>query len=248
MTYLRPASTETNRIVSAYNKTNVDYENTKDILFMFESIPITLWIIVLACFIVFVTVLKFGHRLSDRDSKSHYLWLTVCTFLDQDNFPNDQKYVSVLSVFMSIGIFFAINYLTSCATTDLVVISSPISIKDYDDVINRNIKVMCQINHAPCEKLLQSENDSREKMLMKNYFPLPTPFMESFQYINNQSAVLFGGKSSSETLSYFFLIKYRANENIRILISFDPGSKSHTEFFFMNKHMDKNIAKLIHRA
>lgn len=129
-------------ILSFYNTTDAVNGRVNDILFMFDSIPIGLWIGLLCSFITFISVLRFGHRLLDRRSRSDATWITTCSFLDQDNFPTHRRYILILSCFMSIGVFFAVNYLTNCVHTDLVVIEQPIVIKSYDDIISRNITGM----------------------------------------------------------------------------------------------------------
>lgn len=115
----------------------------KDILFMFNTIPIGLWICLLCSFLTFISVLRFGHRLLDRRSRSDATWITTCAFLDQDNFPTHRHYILLLSCFMSIGVFFAVNFLTNSVGTDLIVIEQPITVKSYDDIISRNITSMC---------------------------------------------------------------------------------------------------------
>lgn len=134
-------------ILSIYNKTDENSGRTTDILYMFNTIPIVLWICLLCSYLTFIAVLRLGHRLIDRRSRSDATWITTCAFLDQDNFPINRKYLLILSLFMSTGIFFAVSFLTNSVSTDLVVMETPIVIQSYDDILERNITGEYQYIH-----------------------------------------------------------------------------------------------------
>lgn len=77
--------------------------DSKDIMYMFSTVPLMLWLQVLLSYIAFIAVLWFGHRLFDRDKRSDSIWITTIAFLGQDNFPENRKYVSLLSLIMCTG-------------------------------------------------------------------------------------------------------------------------------------------------
>lgn len=137
--YMRPGAEDIMHIFSCYNKTSADEGRIKDILFLFDTVPIGLWICLFCSFLTFIAVFRFGYRLIDRKSKSDATWITTSAFLDQDNFPTNRRYMMIISLFMSVGLFFAMNYLTNSVGTDLVVIPSPTVVRTYDDILSRNI-------------------------------------------------------------------------------------------------------------
>lgn len=101
--YSLPISEDTMTILSFYNKTSINYMDSKDIMYMFSTVPPMLWLEVLLSYIAFIAVLWFGHRLLDRDKRSDSIWMTTIAFLGQDNFPENRKYISLLSLIMCTG-------------------------------------------------------------------------------------------------------------------------------------------------
>lgn len=119
--------------------------DTRDILFMFETVPTNLWIGLLISFITFILILRTGNRLlRDRDQnlKSNPIWTTTSAFLSQNDFPISHHHVNLLSFIMSIGVFFAVAYLTNSVSTDLVVLEDPVTIETYDDILDRGISIL----------------------------------------------------------------------------------------------------------
>ena len=137
--YSTPSFEKSGKILSLYNKSISDGSHGNDILFMFHTIPVALWFAL--SFLSFVFVLELGRCLIDRKSKSGSLWITTCAFLDQDNFPTKRAYIVLLSLTMSIGIFFSFAFLRNSVSTDLVVLERPL-IKDYSDIINHGVSVI----------------------------------------------------------------------------------------------------------
>lgn len=77
--------------------------DSKDIMYMFSTVPPVLWLQVLLSYIAFIAILWFGHRLLDKHKRSDSIWMVTIAFLGQDNFPEDRKYVSLLSLIMCTG-------------------------------------------------------------------------------------------------------------------------------------------------
>lgn len=139
--YSKPTSETTMTILSFYNLTNVDDAKEQDITFMFSTVPPILWLGVFLSYLTFIAVFKFGHWLLDSERRSDSIWTITCAFLNEDSFPENHKYIALLSVVMATGVFFSMNFLGSLTTTDLVSIDSPILIKSYQNIIDRGISV-----------------------------------------------------------------------------------------------------------
>lgn len=215
---------------------------------MFEPISITLWLLLLISFVKTIGVLRFGRRLIDRKSKYYYVWLTFSSFLRQGNIPCDRKYKLILSITVSIAIFFATCYLTNSVKTDLVVVLSPITINDYDDIIARNVTVVQNSKTPEYEKLMGSPENSKERIMMRNFFDVPfnTPSGPWYDWMLEQKAIIIAPKENAEVYSYPFLDKYGSrNPESRLLLSTDSGAKSYIASSYMRKDCDKTIQKLI---
>lgn len=139
--YTKPLSETTMTILSFYNLTNADAAEEQDIAFMFSTIPPMLWLWIFLSYLTFIAVFKLGHWLLDCERRSDSIWTITCAFLNEDNFPENHKYIALLSVVMATGLFFAMNFLGSLTTTDLVSVDSPILVKSYQDIIDREISV-----------------------------------------------------------------------------------------------------------
>ena len=162
--YTRPVVEDRMEIFSMYNMTKDDPNNVTDILFMFSTIPILLWVFLAISFVLFMFVLDLGFyflRKSENGKmlfirrsrlkrnrteisrsvfgvrrSSDSLWISICAFLHQKDFPSNGTYVVVLSLFTIIGLFCAVAFLTNSVSTDLVVVSEPVTIQCYDDILS----------------------------------------------------------------------------------------------------------------
>lgn len=133
--YSTPLYEDAMFFLSCYNVSSNEVYG--DVISMFQQIPLGLWIGYLASFFIFVTVSYLGSLVLKQAYSS--LWMTVCAFLDQDNFPSTTKFVSVLSFVVMVAMFFLMSYSTNSIGTDLVTTDTPIAIKTYDDIINRKV-------------------------------------------------------------------------------------------------------------
>ena len=122
-------------IYSSYNISTKELYG--DVLSMFSGVPKELWIGVAVCFLTFVCLSAAGARALNQKYSS--LWMTICAFLDQDNYPLDSTFVSALSTVVMIGMFFIYAFGTNCMGTDLVTIDKPIVLTSYDDIIEKNV-------------------------------------------------------------------------------------------------------------
>lgn len=110
---------------------------------MFNSIPIELWLEIFFSIVAIIAVLILGSFITDRKWKvSKNVWYSICAVFEQNNIPTREIYTLISSFILAIGIYFFVEYLTNCVSTDLVIAEEPIVIKDYDDIIRRNITGM----------------------------------------------------------------------------------------------------------
>ena len=106
-----------------------------DLLDMFGMVPTNLWIGYFVSFFTFVLVSYFGCRLLKE--KCSAIWMTICAFLDQDNYPLGTLFLNVLSFVSMLGMFFMMTYAGNCMSTDLVTFEKPTVVKTYDDIIEK---------------------------------------------------------------------------------------------------------------
>lgn len=85
--YLPMVYEDTMTFVSGYRATTQSHEG--DLYKMFTMVPYQLWIGYFVTFVTFVTLLLVGSKLLKEKYPS--TWLTICAFLDQDNFPTTSR-------------------------------------------------------------------------------------------------------------------------------------------------------------
>ena len=77
-----------------------------------------------------------------QNSKSNPVWTTISAFLSWNDFPISHYHVNLLSFIMSIGVFFAVAYLTNSVSTDSVVLEDSITIETHDGILDRGISIL----------------------------------------------------------------------------------------------------------
>lgn len=153
-------------IFSAYNVTNGT--QTGDLFEMFTQVPYGLWIGYFVSFFAFVFISLIGSRILKQKYSS--FWMTTCAFLDQDNFPTDSLFVSVLSTAVMTGMFFMMTYAGNSMSTDLVTVEKPVVITTYDQVIDRGIKTIYTKVLPEWERFSNAPPGSTEWKLFQNSY------------------------------------------------------------------------------
>lgn len=235
-------------ILSLYNKSISDGNHASDILFMFHTIPLTLWFALALSFLSFVLVLEVGGWLVDRRGKSDSLWITTCAFLDQDNFPTKRAYIVLLTLIMSIGIFFAVSFLRNSVSTDLVVLEAPVIIKDYNDILNHGVSVILSRKVPEMKSFKSAPAGSK---LWKIYRKADWPEMEGGKGTLmrlQQDPVLIGHKGFILYYGYFaFGAKEKDHPNVRALIVQDPSAEKFTRAYVFRKDIPKHVSSTIRK-
>lgn len=252
----------------------------KDILLMFDTIPPLLWILLAVSFAMFQFVFRLGFELIDRRTfdrisfcrnvppkklfvrrseleldmaeakTSNALWITVCAFLDQDNFPTNRKHVIVLSLFMSIGLFCAMAYLTNSVSTDLVVVKEPVTISTYDEIIERQIGVVSNKMFPERYKFYEQEHDRKEhkiSQLFQDQKTDPSALGALSLKFFDQSLVVVARPLLTETTALFILGNNEHRTRIRALIVSDEESSRYTNVFTLRRDTNPLILDVVQR-
>lgn len=225
------------KICSFYNITRENDGYFKDILFMFDTIPLNLWLGLILTFLTLSTVLKIGHQLLDPEKKSNVLWITSSAFLDQDNFPTNRKYIIVLSLFMSVGLFCAMAYLTNSVSTDLVVVPQPVAIANYDDIISGKIGIVTNKMFPEMEKFKEQDPKSKEYQLSKlfrNTAADPVVLGSLMKKFFDQTLVVVARPLMAESTA-LYILSQSTDAGIRALLVSDPDASKFTNVFLLHK-------------
>lgn len=235
------------KICSFYNITRENGGYVKDILFMFDTIPLNLWLGLILTFLTFVTTLKIGHQLLDPEKRSNVFWITSCAFLDQDNFPTNRKYITVLSLFMSVGLFCAMAYVTNNISTDLVVVPEPVAIKNYDDIISGKIGIVTNKMFPEMEKFIEQDPKSKEYQLSKlsrDTAADPVVLGSLMKKFFDQTLVVVARPLIAES-SALYMLSQSTDPGIRALVLSDPDASKFTSVFLLRKDTDPIVLQIV---
>lgn len=244
--YSSPIMEDTMTILSFYNKSNIEDRQIKDILFMFNTIPISLWLLLLLSYFAFICVFDYGKRIVDRKSKLDAMWTTTCSFLHQKEFPSNRRYLVVLSLFTCIGIFFALSYITNNVSTDLVVLKEPIVIKNYDDIIERDVTVITSRKAPETESLINAPPGSKLWKMFQKVVWAVTEMGDDRLLKLQQDPVLIGREPYCKGNGYFVMgLSERKYPNVRALIVQDPDAGRFTNIHVYRKDVPKYVSNIL---
>ena len=159
-------SEDTMSIFSGYYVSRKEYHG--NLFDMFTMVPTRLWIGYFMSFFVFATIAQIGARLLRQRCSS--LWMTVCAFLDQDNFPNGSMFMEVLSFAVMLAMFFMMTYAGNCMGTDLVSIEDPVTITSYEEIIEKGVKIALNRVLPEYDRFQNSPPSSSEGIMFKNRY------------------------------------------------------------------------------
>lgn len=202
-----------------------------------SQVPYGLWIGYFISFFTFILVTLLGSRILVKKYSS--IWMTTCAFLDQDNFPADSLFVSVLSSVVMTGMFFMMAYASNCMSTDLVTLDKPIIISSYDQVIERNIKLGSLTILPEWGTFVNAPEGSKEQIMFKNSEPVamsmePTVALKIRSSILNQKMVL----ASRSLVTSFIALASMAipgwPSDGRTFVGYDEHARKHTNVFIIS--------------
>lgn len=237
-------------MISFYNVTS-DQQNV-DILQMYATAPIGVWIAILLSYFSFVIVLHFAIKRYKPGKKTDASWMTTCAFLDQNNFPTTTTKVSALSLLISIAMFFLMSYATNSISTDLVVVEKPTAIKNYQDFLDRaKASPIGEYEVAFCnmlaeyEKFRDAPGDSLEREIFNHHMMVDFS-AETKERINGrelQQKVVFVGREVFTTgISDSVLLLYgKSHPESRVLLIKEENPKKYTNVMVWNKKVNSRF-------
>ena len=216
-----------------------------DLFSMFTTVPLELWISYVVSFFIFVIVSHVGSWLL----RKHYsaFWNTLCAFLDQDNFPTDSLFIETLSFVMMLCSFFILSYATNSMGSDLVTVDKPYVVKSYDDIIDRNIKVMVHQELPEYNKFMHAMKGTMEYELSKNVRPniLGVPYDQGYY---SQELVAIGRSPAVETTARLRVSKESFPNGMHVYVAPDERASKYTNVFVSStKWRGKPVEKFAKR-
>lgn len=232
--YSVPLYEDTMFILSCYSVPSE--KNYGDVVAMFSEIPTELWIGYLASFVIFVTVSYLGSLVLRQRYSS--LWMTICAFVDQDNFPSTSKFVSVLSFVVMIAMFFFMSYSTNCMGTDLVTTDTPVVITSYDDIIRRNVTSYFQRVLSGYQQFKRSPVGTKEHTMYQNSVGYqPKSFLGLRDKCIDQSGVLISKMIVAHGSALLWAGYGYIDPRIRFFLAADQHPTKFTTVFLYNAKM-----------
>lgn len=224
---------DTMSIFSGYNVSTTEHHG--DVLTMFKQIPKELWYGFVVSFFVFVQMSFIGARLLKQPYAS--FWMTVCAFLDQDNFPSrSAAFVSILSFVTMTGLFFMTAFGTNSMGTDLVTIDKPMVITTYDQIIGKGIKMVSTPTLPEWERFHSAPSGSKERALFEVIVPMsvsPTNLPIISSEIWNQKLVAIQRPFAVTAVALAIMSTAGFPKDRRAFIGPDPNAKKYTNVFVM---------------
>lgn len=184
--------------------------------------------------------------------------MTTCAFLDQDNFPSNTLFVSVLSTIVMTGMFFIMTYAGNSMSTDLVTVEKPSTIDSYDHILDQNLtllytKVLPEFERfSSISTLISVPGRVDSKLRRFDYISKEEEMFES----NSNEVILEPGITmrllpkilgqKSVWVSRLGMIKCLANvmtgfswfpNDGRLLIGSDSQAKKYTNVFILNSNL-----------
>ena len=124
-------------VLSSYAKFDPSLNEQIDISQVFNDISLTVFILLAAFLLLFVSLLALGKRLLGSTDRTNSIW-TVTTFVcDQDSFTDDSRkfyifFVTILALF----VFWFLQYFSNFMTTELVRPRIPKTIDSFEDILH----------------------------------------------------------------------------------------------------------------
>lgn len=227
---------DTINILSGYNVSSTQRHG--DLITLFKEIPLGIWIMYIASFFTFLAVSYIGSMVLKKSFSS--LWMTICAFLDQDNYPTVSKFLSTLSIFVMVSMFFFMNYATNLIGTDLVTTESPVTLTTYDEIIERNVTALIPKVMPVYERFQSAPNGTKEQILFANSEDLklePGSADKLKSAIVDQSVVMLARAEVAYCAALIALGFPGLPEQARAYLAPDPQAKKYTNVFLLDSRL-----------
>lgn len=233
---------DTMTIFSGYNISRKEHRG--NLFDMFTMVPTGLWIGYFVSFFVFATVTYFGAYLLKQKYSS--LWMTICAFLDQDNFPTDSTFVQVLSFVVMLGMFYMMTYAGNCMGTDLVSIEDPITITTYEEIMDKRVETALAKVLPEYDRFQEAPKNSFERKMFENRYELEFNSIAVAKLtpaILDQKVVLIARRIAVETSAILFASLDSFPDDGRAYVAPDKHAQKYTNVFAISSRIKGSKAE-----
>lgn len=255
--YNIPMAEDKLMIVCAYNYTNATIEG--DLIDSYLSFNWTYYLAIMLSFIIFTASWNIfsilGSKICDileyriKNSYKPCYWITLCSILEQYQYPNVLKLSFLcLSICSTMLFYIFINcFMLGMIQTDLVVITEPQVVRDYRDIISRSEVKVLFFKGTPEEQFFEHAKDGTDEFkLWQKKQHLKTVSADSvFELIDPafQQKVVIIARQWTVDIIIHTIHPYGEQKgylNAKYLTTFDHG-KSFTNGYVMRKGVDNHI-------
>lgn len=183
-------------IVTLYNITHST--TTMDIIFLYKSVPMLLWIGLLLSLISIISFLHFGMQILYQRNTIEPFWSIFSVFFQQSEMFAEYSsfkslFLSIISFLISFLTFFYVNYVNNIVGSDLVTIDKAVIVSSYQDILDRDDFVIGLSSYCPeYEKFKNAFKGSVERKL----FDKSRNFEVDFDTLNEWKPLIIGQKAA----------------------------------------------------
>lgn len=247
---------EATNILSFYNSSNSLIE--QDVLSLMNPFKIYDWILIGSAMATFLILLLIGRRCligNKRIKAADTVWEVLTYWLDQDLSHSQFLYDRIVSILMTVFLFFGMAWLTNNMSTDLMVATDVESIQNYEQVLAAGEPIIMQ-GMAQWSEFRDSAKDSIEHRIFEKVLEQGPNGTGTFKSLSTAGGMKFlesaakGYKHRTIILSTLFSKLMRRlycslflNEesmpqykDIKVLVRYDERARTPTQSFIYNKY------------
>lgn len=256
ITYTTVYKEEMTVILSSYNSSNSLID--QDVLSLMNPFTICDWMLISSVMVTFLLVLITGRsfmEMKKRIKPIDTLWEVMTYWLDQDLPSAQYRYDQLISILMTIFLFFGMAWLTNNMSTDLMVATDVSTIQTYEEALDAGQPLMIKgtpewsdfrdsdngtIENRIFQRVLE-QNESGSMYLKEITSEHGQNIMLTALSAYNERTLLWGRKFALLGRRLFcstFLNGEMFPEfgDLKILIRVDPRAKFERMTFIMNKY------------
>ena len=235
---------------------------TQDIIHMFSSYNLWIWIGIFCAFSVLIAILSIGRWiLEGKKNPLESIWMISMFALDEGNFLVSNRFLLIFSAFLSFYCFFLTQCLLSGISTEMIVIPDPIVVKSYRDLIEmENVSPTFMKGWPDYEDFMFAEEGSPERQVWQKGLKLEKKRNQSFlldfnvemiKYLRDAMAQRLVSITDSDiaVVGAGMVAKILADQSelgeTKILLS--PSGNKHSNVYALSPKLDETVFKSIHR-
>lgn len=249
--YSHPIWEDTMTIFSVYNTTTQSHIG--DVITMFGSVPVPIWIGFLVCFSIYCLISYVGTYIMERHS-SNPIWMSVCTFLDQDNhpdyYPSKQNFFAILCSVTMIGLFFIMTFRDNYVSTDIITVDKPVVISTYDDIIEHGVHTGFASITPEWEIFKNAPLGSKEREIFERSFEInfsATTFLSLLEGLINQKKCIIGRPFIAKLVAVANVASLTWIDECECYVAPDPEAKKYAVTFVWKPSLDAQIMKSMNK-